>query len=115
MKFSVKETGPLSLHSTTLGELKVHALPSQLPVDLTVGIKSVVNTAPLLLIQHNLEGLGAIFARAGTLADDLDWVYEVSEDSVVDSGEGTRARALLLLRGAASITALWAGKNAAGC
>jgi hypothetical protein len=70
-----------------LRELEIHNAASQLAVDLRVSIESVINTTLLLLIENNLEDLGAIFLGAETLADNLNGVDEVAEDSVMDSGE----------------------------
>jgi hypothetical protein len=73
----------------------------------------VVNTTTLLLVQNDLESLAAVLLGADTLADDLDGVNEVVEDGVVDSGQGARARTLLLLVGAGVDRALGAGQDAA--
>jgi hypothetical protein len=70
-----------------LGELEVNTTACQLSVNLGVGIKAVVNASLLLLIENNLQDLGAIFLGAETLADDLNGVHEVSEDGIVDGGE----------------------------
>lgn len=99
--------------STRLGELEVNTTASQFSVNLRVGIESVVNTSLLLLIENNLQDLGAIFLGAETLANDLNWVDEVGKDGVVDSGECSGTRALLSLRGTGTVAALWAGENAA--
>lgn len=73
----------------------------------------MVNTATLLLVQDDLESLAAVLLGADTLADDLDGVNEVVENGVVYSGQGARARALLLLVGAGVDRALGAGQDAA--
>ena len=73
----------------------------------------MVNTTTLLLVQDDLESLAAVLLGADTLADDLDGVNEVVEDGVVDSGQGARARTLLLLVGAGVDRALRAGQDAA--
>lgn len=73
----------------------------------------MVNTTLLLLVQDNLEGLGAVLLGADALADDLDGVDQVSEDVVVDSGQSAGAGALLGLVGAGVDGALGAGQNAA--
>lgn len=99
--------------STRLGELEVDTTARQLSVNLRVGIESVVNTSLLLLIENNLQNLGAIFLCAETLANDLNGIDEVGKDGVVDGGECSGTRTLLSLRGAGTIAALWAGENAA--
>jgi len=104
----------LSLLSTALRELKVDTLARQPLVDLRVGIESVINTTPLLLVQHDLENLGAIFLRSDALADNLNWVDEIVQDAVVNGGECAGSWTLLLLRCAAAVGALWARENATG-
>ena len=98
---------------SSLGELEDDTAAGQTPVDLGVGIEPVVNTATLLLVEDDLEGLGTVLLGAETLADDLDGVDEVGQDGIVDSGEGARTRALLLLVVARAGGALGAGENAA--
>jgi hypothetical protein len=73
----------------------------------------VINTSLLLLIENNLQDLGAIFLCTEALADDLDGVHEVGQDGIVHSGEGSRTGTLLGLRSAGAVAALWAGENAA--
>lgn len=104
----------LVVGSSALGELEVDALAGEALVDLGVGVEPVVNTATLLLVENDLEDLAAVLTGAETLADNLDGVDEVGQDSVVDSGEGSRLRALLGLRGAGPVGALGAGQDAAG-
>merc|ERR1711981_1114581 len=104
----------LVLASTRLWELKVDALARKALVDLRVGVKAVVDATTLLLVQHDLEQLLTILLGTQTLADDLDWVDKVVKDSVVDSGEGTRAWTLLLLEVARAVRALWTGQDATG-
>ena len=73
----------------------------------------MVDTTTLLLIQDDLDGLAAVLLGADALADDLNGVDQVVEDGVVDSGQSTRARALLVLVGARVDGALGAGENPA--
>lgn len=73
----------------------------------------MVNTTTLLLVQDDLEGLGAVLLGAGTLADDLDGVDEVGEDGVVDSSQSAGTGTLLLLVGTRAGGALGAGQDAA--
>lgn len=103
----------LELTKTTLGELKHNRPASQSAVDLTVGVKTVVDTTTLLLIEDDLGGLAAVLLGADALTDDLNGVDEVVEDGVVDSGQSTRARALLGLVGARVDGTLGAGENPA--
>lgn len=96
-----------------LGELKDNGAASESPVDLGVRVQAVVNATALLLVEDDLEGLGAVLLGAETLADDLDGVDEVGQDGVVDSGQGARTGALLGLGVAGAAGALGAGKDAA--
>lgn len=97
-----------------LGELEVDTLASQTLVDLRVGVKTVVNTATLLLVKDDLEDLGVVLLGADALANDLDGVDEVGKDGVVDGSEGPGDGTLLGLGGAAAVAALGAGQDAAG-
>jgi hypothetical protein len=106
----------LKLHlelSAALGELEGDSTASETAVDLAVSIEAVVDTTTLLLVEDDLEGLGAVFLGADALANDLDGVDEVSEDGVVDSGQSAGTGALLGLGGARVDGALGAGQNAA--
>ena len=87
----------LEVRGTSLGELEDDTAASQPPVDLGVGIQSVVNTTTLLLVEDDLQGLGAVLLGAETLADNLNGVDEIGQDSIMDSGESPGAGALLLL------------------
>jgi len=73
----------------------------------------VINTSLLLLIEDDLQDLAAIFLGAETLANDLNGVDEVGEDSVVDGGKCSGTGSLLSLRSTGAVGALWAGENAA--
>ena len=75
--------------STALRELKANTTSSQLLVDLGVSIESVVNTSLLLLVKDNLQDLATILLGAETLANNLDWVNQIGEDSVVNSGKSS--------------------------
>lgn len=103
----------LKVRGTGLGELEDDSAAGEAAVDLGVGVKAVVNTTTLLLVEDDLEGLGAVLLGAEALADDLDGVDEVGQDGVVDGGEGARAGALLLLGVARAAGALGAGEDAA--
>lgn len=100
--------------SSRLRELEVDTLSCQTLVDLRVGVKAVIDTTALLLIEQNLEDLGAVLLGAHTLANNLDRVDEISEDGVVDCGERAGTRTLLGLRGAAAVGALGTRQDAAG-
>jgi hypothetical protein len=80
-----------------LRKLESDAAASKPSVDFGVRVESVINASTFLLIQNNLQNLAAILLRAETLANDLDGVNKVGENSVVDSGESPRAGPLLLL------------------
>jgi hypothetical protein len=103
----------LVLRGSGLGELEGDTTAGKTAVDLGVGVQAVVHTTALLLVQDDLEQLGAVLLGAETLADDLDGVDEVGQDGVVDSGQGSRTGALLLLGVAGAGRALGAGQNAA--
>lgn len=103
----------LVLSGTGLGELEGDAAAGKLAVDLGVGVEAVVDAAALLLVEDDLEGLGAVLLGAEALADDLDWVDEVGQDGVVDGGQGAAAGALLLLGVARAGGALGAGQDSA--
>ena len=96
-----------------LGELEVDTLAGEALVDLGVGVKTVVDTTTLLLVEDDLEDLGVVLLGADALANDLDGVDEVGKDGVVDSSQSTRTRALLGLAGARAVAALGAGQDAA--
>jgi hypothetical protein len=115
-KKSQSERRTLNMHlelSAALGELEGNGAAGEATVDLAVGIEAVVDTTTLLLVEDDLEGLGAVLLGAGALADNLDGVDEVGEDGVVDSGQSARAGALLGLGGARVNGALGAGQDAA--
>lgn len=106
-------TRPLVLGGAGLGELEDDTTAGEALVNLGVGVESVVNTTALLLVKDDLEGLGAVLFGADTLADDLDGVDEVGQDSIVDSGKSAGTGTLLLLEVAGAGGALGAGENAA--
>jgi hypothetical protein len=107
------ERTDLVVSGTALRELEVDVAACQTAVDLRVGVEAVVNTTTLLLVKDDLEGLGAVLLGAETLADDLDGVDEVGQDSIVDSSESARTGTLLLLGVASASGALGAGKDTA--
>lgn len=103
----------LVLGAGGLGELEGDAAAGQLAVDLGVGVQAVVDATTLLLVEDDLEGLGAVLLGAEALADDLDGVDEVGQDGVVDGGQSAGAGALLLLGVARAGGSLGAGQDAA--
>jgi len=103
----------LVLSSSNVRELEDNTTSSQTSVDLRVSVESVVNTTSLFLVQNNLQSLASVFLGTNTLADNLNWVDEVTEDGIVDSSESSGTRTLLSLGGTGSVAALWSGKNAA--
>jgi len=103
----------LVLSRASLGELKEDTAASQAPVDLLVGVEPVVDTATLLLVKDDLEGLGAILLGPEALADNLDGVDEVRQDGIVHSRKSARTGALLLLGVARAGRPLGAGEDAA--
>ena len=113
----MRDAKRLSLHLVlclSLRELEVDTLAGQTLVDLGVGVKTVVDTATLLLVEDDLEDLGVVLLGADALANDLNGVDEVGKDGVVDGGEGPGDGTLLGLGGTAAVAALGAGQNAAG-
>lgn len=76
-------------------ELEHYSLASQLVVDLSEAVELVVDNGLLLGVQEDLGDLGAIGLGADTLADNLGWVDEVTEEVLVDGGESTGSWALL--------------------
>ena len=87
----------LKVGVTGLRELEDDGAAGEAAVDVGVGVKAVIDSTALLLVEDDLEGFGAVLLGAQALANDLDGVDEVSQDSVVDGREGARAGALLLL------------------
>jgi hypothetical protein len=104
----------LEFGNAALRELEDHIAARQPAVDLAIGIQTVVDTATLLLVQDDLEGLGAVLLGADTLADDLDRVDDVGQDGVVDGRQSAGTRALLGQLGAGTRRALRTGQDAAG-
>lgn len=103
----------LVLGAGGLGELEGDTTAGQLAVDLGVGVQAVVDATALLLVEDDLEGLGAVLLGAEALADDLDGVDEVGQDGVVDGGQSAGAGTLLLLGVARAGGSLGAGQDAA--
>ena len=97
----------------TLWELEVHTLARQTLVHLAIGVKSIVDATSLLLVEDALQDLAAVLTRASALADDLNRVDEIGEDSIVDGCECARSRTLLGLRCAAAVAALGTRQDAA--
>ena len=73
----------------------------------------MIDGVPLLLIENDLEHLAAVFLCAQALAHDFDGEDQVGQDGIVHGGQGSRARALLRLRGARAVGALRAREDAA--
>jgi len=105
----------LVIHSSAHREFKATNTACQLSVDLGVGVESVVDTTALLLVQDHLQDLASVLLCSESLSNNLDRVDHIGEDGLVDSGQGSAARALLSLRGAGSVGALGARQDAAGC
>lgn len=78
-----------------LGEFKDNVAAGKSPVNLRVRVQTVVNAATLLLVEDDLEGLGAVLLGADALADNLHREDEVGQDGVVDSSQRARTGALL--------------------
>lgn len=73
----------------------------------------MVDGVLLLLIEHDFEHLAAVLLGSQALANDLDGEDQVGQDGVMHGGEGSRARALLGLRGTRAVGALRAREDAA--
>lgn len=67
----------LVLRRTALGELKGNTTTCQFSVDLAICVKTVINTTALLLVENNLQQLAAVFLCSDTLANNLNWVYDI--------------------------------------
>lgn len=104
---------PLVLSRTGLRELKPNTTTSQLLINLAISIKSMIHTTLLLLIQDDLQNFATIFLGPKSLADNLNWVDQISEDGVVDSGQCSGTRTLLREGSAGAVAALRAGEDAA--
>jgi hypothetical protein len=105
----------LVIRSTTLWELKGDTTTSQFSVNLRVGVESVINTSLLLLVKNDLQGLASILLGAETLANNLDWVDEIAENSVVDGSECSGTRSLLGEGCSGAVGSLWARKDTTRC
>lgn len=103
----------LIVGNAALRELEHHVATRQPPVDLGVGVQTVVDTTTLLLVQDDLDDLAAVLLGANTLAHNLHRVDNVGQDGVVDRGQGARARALLGELGAGARRALGTRQDAA--
>jgi len=110
---SSRPSSTLVLGTTAHGELKVAGSACQLTVDLRVGVKSVVNTTSLLLVQHDLQHLAAILLGSQSLADNLNWVDDIGKDSVMDSSQSSGSRSLLCLAASGSVGSLWSWEDTA--
>lgn len=113
IKFSFSPLTNLELRAAGLGELEVDVAASESSVNLRVGVESVVNATTLLLVEDDLEELAAVLLGADALADDLNGVGEISQDGVVDGGQGAGTGTLLLLGVAGAGRALGAGEDTA--
>ena len=70
-----------------MGELKVDYFSRQALVNLRVCIESVVYTPALLLIKHHFEHFAGILLSPGPLTNNLNWVNEVMENGIMNSGQ----------------------------
>lgn len=95
-------------------EFKIAHPPRQLPVYLRIGVKSVVHAATFFLVKYNLQYLAAVFLGANALTHNLHWVYNIGQDRIMHSRQGSRAWALLSLAGSTTVGALGAREDAAG-
>ena len=93
----------LVISTTANWELEVAGSASQLSVDLRVGVKSVIHTASLLFIKHDLQYLAIVLLGAYSLANDLDWVHNIGQNSIVDSSQSPGSWSLLCLRSSGSV------------
>lgn len=107
------QTTSLELHPTALRKLKSNSPTSQTVINGPISIKTVIDTAALLLIQNHLHGLRPVLLGADAAAHNLDRVHEVGEDLVMNGREGTGPGALLLLVCAGVDAALGAGEDPA--
>lgn len=105
----------LVILTTADGEFETTGSASEFPVDLRVGIESVVNTTSLLLVQDNLQNLASILLGSQSLSNNLDGVYDISQDSIVDGGQSSGTRSLLCLRCSGSVRSLWSWQDTSRC
>ena len=94
-------------------KLKPNPPPRQLPINLTISIKSIIHSPPLLLIQHDLHNLTPILPCPSPLAHNLNGENQIPQDGVVDGRQCAAAWAFLRLRGPRSVGAFWAREDAA--
>lgn len=89
---------PLVILATADWEFETTGSASEFPVDLRVGIESVVNTTSFLLVQDNLQDLASILLGSQSLSNNLDGVDNISQDGIVDGGQSSGSWSLLCLR-----------------
>lgn len=103
----------LVFSTTAHWELKIAGSAGQLAVDLRVRVQAVVDTTSFLLVKNHLQDLAAILLGAQPLANDLDRVHNIGQDSIVHCGQGSRTGSLLRLRRSGSVGSLWLGEDTA--
>lgn len=82
---------------TALWKFKDNPTTRQTTIDLRVSVESIIHSAPLLLVQDDLEHFTAILARPDALAHNLDGIDEIVEHSFVYGGQGPGTRSFLFL------------------
>lgn len=108
-----RSTDSLILRRPTLRELEPNTSPRQLPINLGISIQPIIDSTPLLLIQHDLQHLRPILASPSPLAHNLDGINQIGQDGVMHCRQGAGAGTFLRLRGARPVRAFGAGKNTA--
>ena len=103
----------LVLHRPSHRKLKSHSPSRQSSIHLRVSIKPVIDSTPLLFIQHHLQRLASILLRPRPLTHNLNRVYQIRQDSVVDGCQSTGSRTLLSLRSTGTVRAFRSGQDAA--
>ena len=79
-------------------KLKAHTPPRQLPVHLRVDIQSMIHPSAFLLIQHNFRNFAPVLSCTNPLTHNLDWIYDILQDSFMNSGKSSAGRSFLGLR-----------------
>lgn len=89
----------LVISTTTHGELEVASSSSQLSVDIRVSVESVVDATSFLFVKNDLENLASVLLGSHALANNFNWVHDISEDRIVHSSQSSGSWSLLRLAG----------------
>ena len=95
-------------------KLKAYPPSRQPPINLRVSIESVIHASSLFLVQYHLQHLTSILSRSCPLSYNLDRVYEICQDGIVNGGKCAGTRSFLCLGGTGSIGTFGARKDSSG-